>query len=64
MTIQKWVQTIGGQDKAAKVLGVDRSTVSLWITQGVLPRPKTMIKIHKISNGKVSYKEMVTAAAN
>lgn len=62
MTLKVWIIKTGPK-KVAKMLNVDPSTVSSWKTNGTLPRPKVMVKINKLTKGRVSYREMIENAA-
>jgi DNA-binding transcriptional regulator YdaS (Cro superfamily) len=62
MQLNIWIEKTGPK-KVAKLLRVDPSSVSQWRTRGVLPRPRIMIKINKLSGGRVTYEEMIQSAA-
>ena len=62
MTLKEWIIKTGPK-KAAQLLGVDPATVSYWRTGGVAPRPRYMVKIVKLSGGKVTFEHMVRTAA-
>lgn len=62
MTLKDWARKEEPY-KLAKQLGVTPSTIYYWITHNKLPRAKVMVKIHKLSGGKVTYKSMVENSA-
>jgi transcriptional regulator with XRE-family HTH domain len=56
--LDKWIEEIGPR-KLARILSVEPSAISHWRNGKAMPRPDKMIKIHKLSRGRVSYREMV-----
>lgn len=58
MKLETWIVKTGPK-KAAQILDVDTSTISRWKTGRSLPPAKVMFKIHKVTKGKVTYKEMI-----
>ncbi len=58
MTLRQWIINTGPKE-VAKLCNVDPSTVSAWKVGKAFPRPKKLLTIHKISKGRVSYKELV-----
>lgn len=58
MTLCDWIEKTGPK-KAAQLLNVDPSTVSLWRNGRSNPTAKMMRKIHEVTKGKVTYKGMV-----
>lgn len=58
MKLNKWIEKTGPK-KVAKLLRVDPASVSNWKLGRSCPRPKKLHKIHVLSKGQVSYKEMV-----
>ena len=63
MTLTNWIINTGPK-KVAKLLNVDPSTVSIWRSRGALPRPAQMVRIYKLTKGRVSYQEMVEGFDN
>lgn len=59
MKLSTWIEKTGGYSKAAQKLEILRPRVYAWRNGANLPRPDVMKKIVKITNGKVSYKEMI-----
>lgn len=62
MTLKHWIEKTGPKE-CAKLLKVDPATVSYWKLGSSLPRPHHMVKIYRLTNGRVTYKEMVERAA-
>lgn len=58
MTLCDWIEKTGPK-KAAQLLNVDPSTVSLWRNGRSTPTAKMMRKIHETTKGKVTYEGMV-----
>lgn len=63
MTLCDWIQKTGPK-AVARLLKVDPSTVSLWRNGRSVPRAETMLKIHTITLGKVSYRSMLKRGKN
>ena len=63
MTLSNWIESIG-PEKLAKNLNVAASTISSWKTLSRAPRVHQMVKIHRLSKGRVTYKSMVESFAN
>ncbi len=62
MTLKEWIIKTGPKN-AAKLLKVEQATVSYWRSRRTFPRPKTMVKINRLSGGKVTFEHMVRYAA-
>lgn len=58
MTLSNWIIREGPKN-IAKKLRVDPSTVCLWKKGRAFPRAKTLVKIHRMSRGKVTYAEII-----
>lgn len=58
MNLSNWIKEVG-QSNTAKKLGISTATVNHWLKYKALPRPLLMIKIHELSCGAVTYKEMI-----
>lgn len=58
MTLSSWIVKTGPKT-VARLLKVDPSTISQWKNLNAVPRPETMVKIYKLSRGRVSYKSIV-----
>ncbi len=58
MTLQAWIKETGVL-KVRKELDVDPATVNYWKMGRSLPRPKYLVKINKLSKGRVTYAEMI-----
>lgn len=58
MTLGDWIIKTGPK-KVANLTGMDPSTVSSWRNYETVPRPKTMVLIHKLTKGKVSYRTII-----
>ena len=58
MTLEHWITEVG-PSTVAKRLRIKQTTVCNWQKYRALPRAKMMVRIHKISFGAVTYKEMV-----
>lgn len=63
MTIKEWVDKVGRRE-AAKILGVDSSTLSNWCRGTRLPNVENLQAIYRASKGKVSYREMIETFAS
>lgn len=63
MLLRDWIIKTG-PTKVAKLLKVRPQTVSQWRLTDALPKPTTMVKIYKLTKGRVSYKNMVEHFAN
>lgn len=58
MSLRAWLHWTGTKRVATK-LGVDVTNVRQWKRGHCLPRTNVMVKIHKLSGGRVTYKEMI-----
>ncbi len=58
MTLETWIKKTGPKE-VARLCAVDPSTVSYWRTGKALPRPHHLIRITQVSNGLVTYKQMI-----
>lgn len=58
MTLQDWIIKTGAK-KVSKLLRVEPVSVSNWKRCKQLPRPRVMVSIYKLTNGEVTYKEMI-----
>ena len=58
MKLDTWIEKTGPK-VIAKKFRVDPSTVSYWRSGTRCPNPRRLYKIHQMSGGKVSYKEMI-----
>lgn len=58
MRLDAWIIKTGPKI-VAKKMKVDPSTVSSWRTRKAFPRPDKLRQIYKLSEGKVTYEEMV-----
>ena len=47
---EKRLEILYTQDRLAKEVGVDRSTIAKWETGQVVPRPEALIKLSKLFN--------------
>ncbi len=63
MTLREWIDGLG-QVEVAKKLKVKRQHVHNWRRRSNLPRPATMVKIVKLTKGKVTYREMLEDYVN
>lgn len=62
LTLKEFIRgSVGkiGIDKFKHQFGVTESTVNHWARGVCLPRPNHMVRIVRLSHGKVSYKEMI-----
>lgn len=62
MKLNTWIVNTG-QKKVAGLLNVDPSTVGQWKVSNTLPRPEHMVKINKLTKGRVTFEEMVVSVA-
>lgn len=58
LSLQDWINEVGVRE-VSRVTGVNESAVRHWRRGHCLPRTDEMRKIHKYSNGRVSYEEMI-----
>ncbi len=58
MKLNTWIEKTGPKI-VAKRMKVDPSTVSLWRRGKTFPRAKRLMQLHRLSGGKVSFKEMI-----
>jgi DNA-binding transcriptional regulator YdaS (Cro superfamily) len=62
MTLEKWIEKTTHK-KVAKLLKISPPTVSHWYTGHKSPSPRNMLKINKVTKGKVSLLNLVQHAA-
>lgn len=58
-TFKNWVDKCGGPDKAGKALGVTPWAVRVWLRKEGHPKLSTMLKIVKITKGKLSLEKIM-----
>jgi predicted XRE-type DNA-binding protein len=63
MDLSTWIKNQGGPSKVAKILGVEKSTVSQWYRNKCLPKDELKLKIVYVSKGKVTLNSMVKSYA-
>lgn len=63
MTLRNWIEKTGPKE-VARLCGADPSTVSNWKLGVALPRPETMVRIFRLTKGKVTYQIMVEGFVN
>ncbi len=56
---QKWVTAYGGTLKVAAALKVTPTAVRHWVNRKGNPNVKTLIEIIRISNGELSYSQII-----
>lgn len=54
MKLADWIASNGGMTATAKLLDLTPGTVSKWLGEHRTPTIKTMLKIVKLSHGKVT----------
>lgn len=62
MKLRTFIESYGQRNLAIK-LGVPDSTIHNWRYARKLPRLEEMVRLHKLSGGRVSFKEIVEAVA-
>lgn len=58
-----WLDDIGGQANAARLLGVTRGAVNHWVRGRAQVTPHMALKIEQASRGKVKAAELVFGKA-
>lgn len=58
MTLHQWIKFKGGDAEVAKLLKVDKSTVTKWRNFKLVPNSKTATLIIKKSKGKLDYNKI------
>ena len=58
MTLRKWIQ-LTGVNEVARATRADRSAVRHWARGYVLPRDEKKLIIRNLSNGAVTFDEMI-----
>ena len=59
MRLETWIKESGGAIKVAKALKTTPYCIWFWLRGERTPRPKMMLKIHKLSKGKVSLETII-----
>lgn len=59
-----WMAEKGGPTEVAKLLGVPRETVYAWQQKRSTPRVTTMIKIVRLTQGEISFADIIEATHN
>jgi hypothetical protein len=59
MTLYDWVYRKGGPVKVAPLLGVTPHAIRRWFNRQNSPNPKTMLKIVKLSKGRVKLEQIM-----
>lgn len=49
-----WIYNAGGPDKIAPKLGVQGQSVRNWLRRDAVPEARVMVKILKVSGGKIT----------
>lgn len=62
LTLDEWVERVGGPAKTAVLLGVHVATVNYWRTGHCYPRVEQMREIRRLSKGLVTYEAMIDRA--
>lgn len=58
MKLSVWIDQNGGRSAVAKKLGVSRQVMTYWFTSRTSPKWSTIYKIHVLSKGKVTAREI------
>ena len=61
MTLSDWIAERGGRKAVAEELGVTEEAIHYWLTKQSTPRLETMVKIIKLSGGKLSIVDIIHA---
>lgn len=56
---QSWIDDSGGIHKVAKKLGTTRTAVWGWYHRRGWPKVDTIVKILKLSNGRLTFEKIV-----
>lgn len=59
MTLREWITSVGGPQKASKLLKVSESAISFWLSCKKLPSSENLVKIVEVSKGRVSYADII-----
>lgn len=60
MDLKDYLETEGIENKDfAVMVGVTRNTVTNWIHWHSMPHPKTIKRIEQVTNGKVTFKDLM-----
>lgn len=55
----QWVDEFGGTEKLAYKLGLTSGAIYFWLSRMGTPKPATMQKIIKLSNGKLTFNDIL-----
>ena len=59
MKLSVWIAENGGRTRVAKKLGVTTAAVHYWLTSRATPKWSTIYKIHTLSKGRVTSREIL-----
>jgi hypothetical protein len=55
----RWVTSIGGIERAGKLLKVSKHTVRYWLKRRGPPKTVTALKIVELSNGELTFQSIL-----
>jgi hypothetical protein len=62
-SFREWIESMG-IPKVSKVLNINHMTARHWLDGRTLPKAKHMMKIKKVTKGKISYEQIIEGSCS